>query len=79
MFSSGLSVNTRLLNCPGLALWGREVLEEEDGMQMWFFEGREQLFEDRKSLRDVGPVHLIMMTLDPITPESGSGRPCPTI
>ncbi|CAB1415292.1 unnamed protein product [Pleuronectes platessa] len=53
MFSSGLSVNTRLLNCPGLALWGREVLEKEDGMQMRFLEGKEQLFEDCKSLRDI--------------------------
>lgn len=43
------------------------------------FGGKKQLFEDCKSLHDVGPVYLIMMTLDPITPESGSQHRCPTI
>lgn len=40
---------------------------------------KKQLFEDRKGSRDVGSAYLIMMTLDPITPGSGSQHPCPTI
>lgn len=47
-----------------------------DGSGMRFLGGKKQLFED---FHDVGPVYLIMMTLDPITPESGSRHLCPAI
>lgn len=50
-----------------------------DGSGMRFLGGKKQLFEDRKNFHDVGPVYLIMMTLDPITPESGSRHLCPAI
>lgn len=50
-----------------------------DGRGMWFWGGKKQLLEDRKTFHHVGPVYLIMMTLDPITPESGSRRLCPAI
>lgn len=75
---TGLSINTGLLNWPGLALWGRECLQKGMGVECGFW-GKKQLFEDRKCFHGVGPVHLIMMTLDPITPESGSQHPCPAI
>lgn len=60
-------------------MWRGEVVRDEDGSGMWFLGGKKQLFEDRKSFYDVGPVYSIMMTLDPITPESGSLHPFPTI
>lgn len=50
---------------------------KEDGRGMWFLGGKKQLFADRKNFHDVGPVYLIMMTLDPITP--GSRLLCPAI
>lgn len=50
---------------------------EEDGRGMWFLGGKKQLFADRKNIHDVGPVQLIMKTLDPITP--GSRLLCPAI
>lgn len=37
MFTSGLSINTRLLNWPGLALWGREVLQKGMGVECGFW------------------------------------------
>lgn len=43
------------------------------------FGGKKQLFEERKCFHDVGPVHLLMMTLVPITSGSGSGLTCPAI
>lgn len=72
------SINKRLLNWPGLALWGREVLRRGWEWNV-VFGVKKQLFANCKSFHDVGLVYLIMMTLDPITPESGSQHPCPAI
>lgn len=63
----------------GISTVGKGGSTKGDGSGMWFLGVKKQLFEDCKSLHDVGPVYVIMMTLDPITPESGSRHPCPTI
>lgn len=43
-----------------------------DGSGFWRLGGKKQLFDGCKNFHDVVPVYLIMMTLDPITVESGS-------
>lgn len=58
---------------------GRRGSTKGDESGTRFLGFKKQLFEERKCLRDVGPVHLIMMTLDSLTPESGSQYPRPAI
>lgn len=59
-------------------MWGGDVAQKEWKWNV-VFGSKKLLFEDLKSFHGVGPLYLIMMTLDPITLESGSQQPCPAI
>ena len=78
MFTSGLFHKYKASQLAGISTVGKGGSAKGMGVECGFG-GKKQLFANRKSFHDVGPVYLIMMTLDPITPESGSQHPCPAI